>query len=260
MPYTTADDGVRLYYETAGRRRGADPVLIFVHGWCCNIEHWAPVASAFASTHRVVSLDLRGHGKSDAPPKGYSNAKFAGDVAAVARAAGVTDAVVIGHSMGARVALGTAKLHKDLVRAFVMADVSVGGYVPPAELEANADFRLVVERGYEGAEILYRRFFNPPQSAFADRVIAEAMRTPLHVVVEARRALMTTNSAAIAKGVRQPVLFINASFGNTRTADEIHALLPHAEFAQVAMSGHFVQLEVPDQVEAMIRRFLASLR
>jgi pimeloyl-ACP methyl ester carboxylesterase len=259
MPYTTASDGVRLYYETAGRRRGDDPVLIFVHGWCCNLEHWAPVADAFAATHRVVSLDLRGHGRSDAPPKGYSGAKFAGDVAAVAEAARVTDAVVIGHSMGARVALQTAKQYRDLVRAFVMADVSVGGYVPPAQLAEHPDFRLVADDGYAGAEVLYRRFFNPPDSAFADRVIGEAMRTPLHVVVEARRALMTTNSAALAKGVRQPMLFINASFGNTRTADEIHAMLPHAEFAQVAMSGHFVQLEVPDQVEAMIRRFLGGL-
>jgi len=260
VPYATAADGVRLYYEAAGRRRGGDPALIFVHGWCCNMEHWAPVADAFQVTHRVVRLDLRGHGKSDAPLKGYSNARFVGDVAAVARAARVTDAVVIGHSMGARVALQTAKQHRDLVRAFVMADVSVGGYVPLAQLEAHPDFRLVADRGPEGAEVLYRRFFNPPNSAFADRVIAEAMRTPLHVVIEARRALMTTNSAAIARGVRQPVLFINASFGNTRTADEIHAILPQAEFAQVAMSGHFVQLEVPDQVEAMIRRFLASLR
>ena len=259
MPYAVAEDGVRLHYRAAGRRRGDGPALIFVHGWCCNLEHWAPVAQPMAATHRVVSLDLRGHGRSDAPARGYSTARFADDVAAVARAARVTSAVVVGHSMGATVALQTAKRHRDLVRAFVMADVSVNAYVPAAQIEANPVFRTVADRGLGGVEALYRRFFDPPHSAFADRVIAEALRTPVHVAIEARRALMTTNVPVVAKGVRQPVLFINASFGNTRTADEIHTVLPHAAFAQVALSGHFVQLEAPDQVQAMLRRFLARL-
>ncbi|MEX2447088.1 MAG: hypothetical protein WD734_07080 [Dehalococcoidia bacterium] len=71
--------------------------------------------------------------------------------------------------------------------------------------------------------------------------------------------MLSLNVSAAAKHVRQPVLYINASEQGRGSAEAFSAVFPRGVFAQVAGSGHFVQLEVPDQVTAMVRRFLDRL-
>ena len=63
MP-TTTRDGIKLAYEERG---SGTPAFVFVHGWTCDRSFFAPQAEYFARKHRVVSLDLRGHGESDKP-------------------------------------------------------------------------------------------------------------------------------------------------------------------------------------------------
>ena len=59
MP-TITHNGVKLAYESRGKGR---PAFVFVHGWTCDRSFFAPQAKYFARRHRVVSLDLRGHGE-----------------------------------------------------------------------------------------------------------------------------------------------------------------------------------------------------
>ena len=63
MP-TIKRDGINLVYEERG---SGSPAFVFVHGWTCDRSFFAPQADYFAKKHRVVSLDLRGHGQSDKP-------------------------------------------------------------------------------------------------------------------------------------------------------------------------------------------------
>ncbi|MEX2447087.1 MAG: alpha/beta fold hydrolase [Dehalococcoidia bacterium] len=145
MPFVTAEDGVRLHYRAAGRARRGQPALVFVHGWCSNLEHWAPVMDAFAATHRVVGFDLRGHGRSDAPPRGYTMRRFADDMAAVADAAGVKSAVVVGHSLGGVATVEAGRRHPDLVRALVLVETPLARYVPAARLRTSPAYRMVFD-------------------------------------------------------------------------------------------------------------------
>ena len=71
MPYLTRD-GVKLYYEDTG---GGEEAMLFVHGWTCNLSHFAPQVAHFAGRYRCVSVDLRGHGRSDAPEQGYGKTR-----------------------------------------------------------------------------------------------------------------------------------------------------------------------------------------
>jgi pimeloyl-ACP methyl ester carboxylesterase len=57
-------DGVALFYDEAG---GGELPLVFVHGWCCDHTYFAPQFEHFRRKHRVVAVDLRGHGQSDKP-------------------------------------------------------------------------------------------------------------------------------------------------------------------------------------------------
>ena len=71
-------DGVALYYEEAGE---GEPPVFLVHGWCCDHTYFAPQVEHFAERgHRVVAVDLRGHGKSDKPRQSYTMDLFADDL------------------------------------------------------------------------------------------------------------------------------------------------------------------------------------
>ena len=90
-------DGVALAFED---NRSNLPPILFVHGWGCDHTALAPQAEFFRRSHRVVSVDLRGHGESDAPHQDYTMAAFADDLAWLCSELALVKPIVVGHSMG----------------------------------------------------------------------------------------------------------------------------------------------------------------
>ncbi|HWC31077.1 MAG TPA: alpha/beta hydrolase, partial [Dehalococcoidia bacterium] len=107
-------DGVKLFYEDHGGSGG--PPLLLVHGWTCNHTHWVEQVKHFSPRHRVVTVDLRGHGKSEAPQQDYTMPGFADDLAWICGELGLERPVVIGHSMGGIVTLVMSARYPDIVR------------------------------------------------------------------------------------------------------------------------------------------------
>ncbi|MFI5046261.1 MAG: alpha/beta fold hydrolase [Acidimicrobiia bacterium] len=77
-----AANGTEIVFDAAG---SGDPALVFVHGWAENCHHWNGQLGAFAGNHRVVRIDLAGHGDSGTARQDWSMSSFADDVVAVAR-------------------------------------------------------------------------------------------------------------------------------------------------------------------------------
>ena len=98
-------DGVALFYEDAGS--GAPP-LVFVHGLGSDHSFFTRQFEHFRRDHRVVAIDLRGHGLSDAPKKGYAVADLADDLAWMAYELGLYQPVFVGHGLGGMVAIECA--------------------------------------------------------------------------------------------------------------------------------------------------------
>ncbi len=259
MPFVTVPAGVRLHYRDTDRAHRSLPML-FVHGWCSSLGDWAPQARAFSRRHRVVRIDLRGHGASEAPRGGYRLRTFASDVEAVARQLDLDRALLVGHSMGGGVVLELARLAPALAAGVVMVDGIVGRGRPARELDDHPAIRSLAGDGY-GAEIerRYRAFFRPSVSAeLVERVVASATRTPQHAALGSIRAIYRDDVQAAGRRVRAPALYIAAS-SSRLDAGAIRQLAPTAAFAQVVDSGHFAQLEVPDQINEMLRSFMRGL-
>lgn len=258
MPYARAADGTRLHYESAGRGGRGAPALILVHGYAGNATQWQPVRRLLARTHRVVRFDLRGHGRSEAPPGGYTIRQFADDLASVARSSRVRRAVVVGHSLGSAVALAAASRHPRLVAGVVLVDGAMDQWATAATVERHQLYRTVAEQPHpDGLAQLFAMFYtDPADAALSARLIEEATRTDATAALQTWRASLTADIPALAGRVRQPALYISRSRHPLVTAEQLREVMPDAAYAQASDCGHFVQLDVPDQVAAMVRRFL----
>ncbi|MCV7282335.1 alpha/beta fold hydrolase [Mycolicibacterium flavescens] len=118
----TTNAGVRLHFlDSGGDDRGAP--IVFVPGFTCIAEDYVEVLPVFG--RRTVVVELRGHGRSDAPESGYDSATFAGDVGAVVDAVTAGPVHVVTFSRGTPYALIWALAHRERVHS-----LSIGDYVP----------------------------------------------------------------------------------------------------------------------------------
>src|SRR5579862_3172164 len=155
-------DGLRIAYESTG---AGEPPVVLIHGAFEDRSYYALQQAHLAGRHRVVSLDLRGHGESDVPDA-VAIEDFANDVIAVADDAGIENAVLCGHSMGGAVALIVAAARPELVRAIVMLD---GTILFPEEVGRQARETLVpalaTDHWLDALRGYFARTFDPADPA-----------------------------------------------------------------------------------------------
>jgi pimeloyl-ACP methyl ester carboxylesterase len=263
MPFHVTRDGARLHYRLQGTRDASGPALLFIHGWCSNLAHWSFQVKRFSRTHCILRIDRRGMGRSTTPGTGHTAEQHAADIAAVARAAGVTRAIAIGHAGGGPSTLELTRRHPELVQAAVLIDT---GLYPEPDLDAASGFSAVLNpmvaalSGPDGPaqfERMYRGFFAPTcDPKIAGNAVQDAMRTPTDVAIAELRG-MAVSTEAMANDIKQPVLWLTATHADQ---NYVSKQFKNVRFGQVVGSGHFPQLEVPDQTNAMIATFITHLR
>lgn len=247
-------DGVRLAYDEQG---SGSPPMLLVHGWTCDHTYFAPQAEHFSKQHRVISVDLRGHGDSDKPEQEYSMAGFADDLAFLCEQLDVTRPVVVGHSMGGVVAFEMAARHPDLVGAVVAIDSPL---VPPEALASqipafvdglrSPDYQNV-SRGFV-SNLLFLPTDDPRRK---EQIVEHMASAPQYVMHSAMESIFACDTAGSAASCKAPALLINAAVP-LADLDRLREACPHVMIGQTVGAGHFNQLEVPDQVNPMIDRFM----
>jgi pimeloyl-ACP methyl ester carboxylesterase len=242
--------GVRLAYDLSG---AGEPPLVFVHGWSCDRTYFEPQLRHFAARHVVAALDLRGHGESS-PASRYGTDTFAADVLAVAADVGMTHPVIVGHSFGGLVAL-TCAARADAVRGVVLVDPA-----PLLDGRGKAFFARsarAVASDHNGSwrAAFAERLFAEHDTVRRAETIARIAAAPVSVSAATWQAIVDFDGAAVLPHVRVPVLLISAGEPEPGVAERI----ANVTVARTGGAGHFIQLQVPDQVNAMIERFLELL-
>lgn len=250
-----ARDGTRIHYLETG---SGDPPILLVHGWSCDHTYFAPQFERFGRKHRVVAVDLRGHGQSDKPEQAYTMAVFADDLASLCGELGLVRPVVIGHSLGGMIAVELARRFPDLPSALVLADAPI---VPTQWLRDGLQSLLEALRApdceeFQQAFIANGLFLPTDDAVRKARIVAGMSSTPQHVRASAMEGILAWDGAAAAQACTVPVLNLAAAHP-LNDQSRLQELCPRWVNGQTIGAGHFHQLEVPEQVNAMVERFLA---
>jgi pimeloyl-ACP methyl ester carboxylesterase len=247
-------EGARVAYEVHGQ---GEPAAVLLHGWCCDRGTMAPIAEHLRQGRRVVAVDLRGHGESTPAPADLTIPAFARDVVAVTRALAVEKPLLVGHSLGALVALEVDRARGHDASALVFVEPAAIARTEEIE-RAVGDLAAALRRDCRGAQqslagVLFSRYDDPARS---DALLAGMLRVEERVAIESYGAILAFDAERAAREVTAPVLSIDAA----KPVNSARSLRPFfARFlgGRVAGAGHFAQLEVPEQVNAMMDRFLA---
>lgn len=257
-------DGHKVFYTDQGQ---GEPTIVLIHGWICNHEFWKEQIPALAKKHRVIALDMIGCGKSDAPQVAYTQELLARSVLAVMDQAQVKDAVLVGHSMGAAVARRVALEHPTRVRALVSMDGALG--LPPQEPKAREQWQQQAAafaaqfQGPDGRQKV-GPFFDAMQDkttpqALREWVKAQALATPWHVGKSSMAEFVKPDNWDY-RPLSIPVLAIYVPNPHLPPDFEawLRTLFPNLRCAQITGAGHFVMLEKPGRVNALLLEFVDS--
>lgn len=252
----TREDGTTIRYIDTGT---GDPPLVFIHGWTCNLTNWAPQIQHFAKKHRVIALDLRGHGESDKPDEDSSIGTFINDVVWLIGELCLGKPVLIGHSMGGVIAMNLARRHPDVASAVVLVDAPLG--LPEATKALREQiFAGFASPAYQAVVDQFARqfFFNadsPP--ALIEEVVAGAQAAPQRVIVTALQSALSPEHDEPG-AIPVPSLFIRAGT-HLASEDELRTRFPGMGLVTVPNAAHFVQLEQPAATNNIITDFLDKL-
>jgi len=249
-------DGVNLRYLDTG---SGEPALVFIHGWCCNQSMWGDQIEAFAPNHRIIAVDLRGHGQSDKPDQDYDIAGFADDMGWLIKEIGLDRPVLIGHSMGGVTALKLVREHPDIARAAVFVDA---GIMPiPEEIRpliAQTIEALKTPAYRDVATNVVKQFLfrdeSPPH--LRESVAASMATAPQRVMYTAIASTLSEENYPPGP-IPVPSLFVKAATLQA-TDEQVKERYPGMEVVSVD-AGHFIQLEKPEELNAHISRFLEKL-
>jgi 2-succinyl-6-hydroxy-2,4-cyclohexadiene-1-carboxylate synthase len=269
-------NGVRLGVEQRGEAKRSSPALVMLHGFTGSAAGWGHQLDTLAAYGlRVIALDLLGHGRSDAPddPQRYAIEHCQQDILALLRELGVSEgqAILLGYSMGGRIALFTA--FSGFFRALVL-ESALPGLEDPVEREQRriSDEALAASIERDGIKTFVERWEKLPLFASLKTLSLECRET-LH------RQRLQNSATGLAQSLRGvglgaqpylcarlptlyiPVLLIAGELDTkfTTIARRMAQVLPQSQLRIIAGAGHTVHLERPEEFVSLVGDFSRSM-
>ncbi len=284
MP-TALVNGARINFVQLNEGDGDREDLVMVHGLAANMAFWYfKYASELSREFRVTVYDLRGHGRSEMTPSGYTPSAQADDLARLLDQLGIRRAHFLAHSFGGVVALRFALKFPTRVRSLVLADTHIGvarkidenrpwpyGQVIQATLDAhgfNLDardpyfgYRLlthVARMQLEGVAVPPELFdlVSPLTGNAGSRTAAQWLK--LMETTDAERELMSDDGLTLdaLHGFQFPIMAMYGDRSPAKlTGTELLQVWPHAVFRNIRNAGHFFPTTRTREVIFACRRF-----
>jgi pimeloyl-ACP methyl ester carboxylesterase len=253
-------DGVPISYEARGQ---GEPTLIFVHGWSCDARYWREQIGHFSRNHRVVALDLAGHGHSGMARETYLMSAFGEDILAVADAVGARKVILIGHSMGGPVIAEAAALMPGRVIGLIGVDTFEDVKYPLTE-EALKHMLGPLEQDFQaGARAFVGSMMRPDSDpALSEWILADMSSAPPAVAMSAIKEMLnqyiTGESAAVFARARVPVATVNADMWPINYETNRNSMLSF-EAIVLKDADHFLMMNRPDEFNRALEQAIEML-
>jgi len=216
-----AEDGVTIVYSACGI---GEPALVFIHGGLADRSFWNAQLRAFGEKHRVIALDLAGHGESGTNRTKWGMPEFGADVKAVANAEKLKKIIVFGNSLGGPVAVEAALLLPGRVLGVVGVDTfhSLDDNISPDEARARAE---AFHKHFAGSvKTMTRALFHPDADP---KIMADAERRMDKTSPEAAYAMFLSfagyDPTASVRKLTIPLRAINGGGGRWSNPTPLHS-------------------------------------
>jgi pimeloyl-ACP methyl ester carboxylesterase len=260
----TEINGVQIAFTD----QGTGVPILFVHGFPLNRAIWESQVESLSSSFRIITVDLRGHGESDAPLWRYSMEMFADDLAALMDHLAIKQAVMTGLSMGGYVLFAFYRKYRERVRGLILADT-----------RASSDTPKVREGRFQMAQTAHREGIGPVADAMIPHLLSpQTIRNRPEQAEKVREIILQNSPAGIAgdlmamaerpdstlllSELKCPVMVMVGKEDVSTSPQEVGEMagkIPGGRLEIIANAGHLSNFENPDEFNRVVKNFAGSL-
>lgn len=247
---------VALEVEIAGK---GEPALVFLHYWGGTHRTWNSVVAELETSFQLVTYDMRGWGRSGASADGYSLSQLANEAVALIDRLGIRKYVLVGHSMGGKVAQLIASRHpQGLAGLVLVAPATPTAAVLPEEakqqqLHAYDNRDTVVQ-----TVAFLSAHTHPPE--IVDQIVEDSLSGAPAAKLAWPNEGMVEDISAEAAEIQVPTLVIAGELDKLDSIEqhrqEVVARIPGAKLEVIRGSGHLLPIDEPVYTAEAIRRFV----
>lgn len=253
-------NGTRIHVTQQGNGNLA---LVFLHYYGGSSRTWSRVTEALPDLYRIVATDHRGWGDSDAPSQGYRIADLADDAEGVITELGLQRYVLVGHSMGGKVAQLIASRRPNGLEGLILVAPS-----PPSPTLLSDEQRATLSGAYQSRESVEFVIDNvltakPLDAALREQVIEDSLKGAPQAKAAWPDIAMREDITAAATSINVPTVVISGELDQVDQVgtlqSELLPLIPHAAMHILPGIGHLSPLEAPTEVAQLIANFLFAV-
>ncbi|KOE22460.1 alpha/beta fold hydrolase [Burkholderia multivorans] len=253
-------NGVRIRVADKGH---GDVAVVFLHYWGGSSRTWSMVTDDLSNEFRTVATDHRGWGNSEAPKAGYSISHLADDAQGVIEGLGLSRYILVGHSMGGKVAQLIASRRLKGLEGLVLVAPS-----PPSPMALSEEQRTTMTGAYDSRESISWVLDNVLTGSqlaaeLREQVIEDSLCGAPNAKFAWPNIAMKEDITADVAAIDIPVLVIAGERDQVDRVETLQAeLLPrvaHARLEILPGVGHLSPLEAPTEISARIRKFANEL-
>lgn len=257
-------NGISLAYHDQGNGLP----IVFLHAFPLNRTMWAQQEAALSSQFRIITVDLRGHGESDAPLWHYTLDQAAEDVRALLDHLAIQQALFVGLSMGGYILLAFHRKYANRVKGMVLADT-----------KAQADTPEGKEGRFKMAQLAYKQGSSAIADLMLPKLLSPATIQSRPVIVQQVRAMIEGNqisgivgdlmamaerpdSVPLLKQITCPTQIIVGDLDQATPPADANLMaeqIPHARLALIPNAAHLANMEQPETFSALVAEFASNV-
>lgn len=261
MPHRSIN-GIEMYYELYGAE--GKPLVLFLHGLGSSLQDWELQIPYFAAEYRVLTVDIRGHGRSGKPAGPYAMRQFAQDVVTLMDALKIDKAHLVGLSMGGMIAFQMAADYPERILTMTIANSGPAVVATTIKDRFNVWMRFFIVRALGmkkmGETLAKRLFVRPEEEALRQTFIQRWAENDPRAYLDAMRAIVGWSVVDKLGDMTMPTLVLASDQDYTPVAikESYAKQMPNASVKVLPDSHHAVAVERPELFNEAVHGFIQS--